>query len=621
MADWFDEQVQQGGVGQTMPQVATAPDGVPVYQSGGNFYTQNSDGSYTQQFQGGLPDWLAQATGQAQPAAPAASSGGGGGDVRAFIAQLAGMPGADPSLANDPGYWENAINSRGGLTDANRQYWQDAAVGPTAFFNNPNRESGGGGGLPSISNPTATAQSVPQAGQQMQQVKQLPAYTGFQAYTPQTITQPAAIAAQQVTPSPIAAPGTIVPERAAAPGQINAQGVAMPATIQGTTVQGPQALTVATLANPTGFQGVSQKDLENNPQFQYAQEQAMQALVNSGAAKGIERGSTAWKALQDQAANIAGQQFQQIYNNELNKYQTNTQNTLNYNQANVGNQAQAYGLTNQYQQTAALANQQNAYQVAQANAQNALNAGQFNAAQQFQQQAQNIANAMQTGQFNAAQGNTAQATNIANTIGVNQFNAGQNLQAQGMNQSANFGADQFNAGMNFNTQNANQANAFNASQANNQNNLAGYNASVGNALGQGQLGLGYQQATNNYNLGLGQLGLGYANYGLNAQGQNFNQGLATFGANQGAQNQAFNQNYSLAQLGLTANGQVNGAGQNYANQGGNAITGIGNAQGAGSIAQGNTAANTLGNLGNGAFQWGLYNSLFNSGTPNPYFAY
>lgn len=91
----------------------------------------------------------ATAYAQQQKATPPAgttgggTTGAGGTDVRAFIAQLAQMPGADPSLAADPDYWVNAINSRGGLTDANRQYWQNAAVGPTAFFNNPNRESGG----------------------------------------------------------------------------------------------------------------------------------------------------------------------------------------------------------------------------------------------------------------------------------------------------------------------------------------------------------------------------------------------------------------------------------------------------------------------------------------------
>jgi hypothetical protein len=130
-SDWWSENANAIPSG-SYNKVATAPDGVPVYQNGSQYFTRNADGSFTQQFQGGLPDWLSK------PAQPA--SGGGGNDVRAFIASLAAMPGADPSLANDPDYWERAINSRGGLTDANRQYWQDAAVGPTAFFNNPNRE-------------------------------------------------------------------------------------------------------------------------------------------------------------------------------------------------------------------------------------------------------------------------------------------------------------------------------------------------------------------------------------------------------------------------------------------------------------------------------------------------
>lgn len=72
---------------------------------------------------------------------PPVPTGGGDAALRAQIAQWASMPGSDPSLGNDPDYWVRAINSRGGLTDANRQYWQDASVGPTAFFNNPGRES------------------------------------------------------------------------------------------------------------------------------------------------------------------------------------------------------------------------------------------------------------------------------------------------------------------------------------------------------------------------------------------------------------------------------------------------------------------------------------------------
>lgn len=62
--------------------------------------------------------------------------------IRAQVAQWASMPGADPSLASDPDYWVNTIIKDGGLGTDNSQYWQDASVGPNAFFNNPGRDSG-----------------------------------------------------------------------------------------------------------------------------------------------------------------------------------------------------------------------------------------------------------------------------------------------------------------------------------------------------------------------------------------------------------------------------------------------------------------------------------------------
>jgi hypothetical protein len=266
--------------------------------------------------------------------------------------------------------------------------------------------------------------------------------------------------------------------------------------------------------------------MQNNPQFQYAQQQAMQQLINSGAAKGIARGSNEWKALEQQAADLAGQQYQQIYNNKFGEYQTGVQNTLNYNQANQGNAAQAYGLTNQYQQAA----------------------GMFNAGQNYNAQAQNIGNQMQT--------------------------------------------NQFNAGMDYNTQAANQANQFGASQANNQNALAAYQTNANTALGA-------------YGANV-QAGLGYGNLALNQQGQNYNQGLSTFNANQGANQQLFNNNYSLAQLGLAANGQMGQAGQNYGAQATNAYEGIGNAQAAGSMNQGANWGGALGNAANyGTQLWAL----------------
>jgi hypothetical protein len=546
-ADWFSQQMntetQPQQAGGSYQQVATAPDGVPVYSSGGQYFTKNGDGSYTQQFQGGAPSWLTQQTGGQT------SSGGGmpapGSDVMQALTQFyqsqGKTPGAPGSGPTDIAYMAQKIQQTGGMTPQNIAYWfgpgqygQNGRIGGELAGTVP-PESGGNPGT--LANP-----QVPQAGQNLQNTSSVAPYQAPAPYTPQQIQQPGAVNAQQVTPSPVGQPGTITPQ----------------------TVQGPQALTAQTLANPTGFQAPTQADLQNNPQFQYAQQQAMQALVNSGAAQGVARDSNEWKALQQQASDLAGQQYQQMYNNSLNQYQTNTTNTLNYNQANQGNQAQAYGLTNQYQQQAALANQ-------------GVN---YNA------QAQNIGNQMQTGQFNA----------------------GQNLAAQQANQGANLNAGQFNAGMNYNTQAANIANAGNAYQTNATTGLNAYNANVANATGQQQLGLGYQQAANTLALGQGNLGLGYANYGLNQQGQNYNQGLSTYNANQNANQQLFNNNYSLAQLGLTANGQIGQQGNNYANAAGNAYEGIGNAQAAGSQQQGQNIGGTIGNIGNYASQLALYNA-------------
>jgi hypothetical protein len=556
------------------------------------------------------------------PEAP--QQAGGGDPLRAQIAQWAAMPGADPSLANDPDYWVNAINSRGGLNAGNTQYWQNASVGPSAFFNNPGREGGQGGNAP--------APNVGAAGQAAQSISQMGAYnapapyTGNTNYTPTAIKAPDAVHAQQVTPQAIAAPAQINK-----PADVQAQQITAAQAAAPDQVKGPEALTARQAADPAAFSAnLTPEELAADPSYQFRLQQGLGAAQSSAAAKGLLHTGGTLAGLSDYAQQSASQQYQTALSNKLNAYQTNVNNNLATIGQNNSANAQAYGLTNQYQQQAALANQG-------AN----LQQGMFNAGQTNTAQAQNASNALNAGQFNAGLNYNTQAQNIANLTNQQQFNAGQNLQGQLANQSANFGADQFNAGMGYNTQIANEGNRFQASQANNANNLAAYglnaqtglnayNASSNNALGVGQLGLGYQQAANNYSLGMGNLGLGYANYGLNQQGQNYNQGLSTFNANQGANQQLFNNNYSLAQLGMQGANGANNAGQNYANQAGNTYEGIGNAQGAGSIASGNAYAGALNNLGQYAQDFSLYSGFGGYGTSspkplvgqqNPYFAY
>jgi hypothetical protein len=89
----------------------------------------------------------------------------------------------------------------------------------------------------------------------------------------------------------------------------------------------------------------------------------------------------------------------------------------------------------------------------------------------------------------------------------------------------------------------------------------------------------------------------------------YTQAAGTFGINYGvwnddvnrfidSQKTAFNQQFSLANLGMMgANGQTL-AGTNYANQGGNAITGGANAQASGIVGSANSWNQGLGNIGN-----------------------
>ncbi len=118
--------------------VATAPDGVPVYQSGGNYYTQNADQSYTQQFQGGTPDWLkpqAGAAGGTQPAAGGAQTSypsyyNAQDPTHQAVWNSFQAKGIQPRDQADFQYWVDKINQSGGLANGYQNSggtgtWQD----------------------------------------------------------------------------------------------------------------------------------------------------------------------------------------------------------------------------------------------------------------------------------------------------------------------------------------------------------------------------------------------------------------------------------------------------------------------------------------------------------------
>lgn len=111
-----------------------------------------------------------------------------------------------------------------------------------------------------------------------------------------------------------------------------------------------------------------------------------------------------------------------------------------------------------------------------------------------------------------------------NALGTNQANNSGRLGAFTANTNADLGYG------NLANSEAQTANSYSLGQG--QLALGNRQADQSYALGLGNLDLGRTQAANSYALGMGNLDLGWGNYGLNAQGQNFNQ------------------QYSLANLGL-----------------------------------------------------------------------
>ncbi len=93
--------------------VATAPDGVPVYQDeGGKYYTQNADQSYTQQFQGGAPDWLKPQGGAQTPSYYNAQD-----PTQQAVWSAFQQKGIAPRDQQDFQYWTDKINQSGGLAN------------------------------------------------------------------------------------------------------------------------------------------------------------------------------------------------------------------------------------------------------------------------------------------------------------------------------------------------------------------------------------------------------------------------------------------------------------------------------------------------------------------------
>ncbi len=343
-----------------------------------------------------------------------------------------------------------------------------------------------------------------------------------------------------------------------------------PQQIQAQQVQGPDALHAQQIANAEKFGGVSAADLAADPGMQFRLDQGSKAFMANKAAQGVARTGGAIKGLQDYNQNAASQEYGNVYNRKFGEYQTGLADRLNVGQANNAANAQAYGLTNQYQQGAALANQGANLSAQGQNAANGLQAWQ--AYQGMNQQNQ---------QFNAGRTDTANQNNFANRFTVQNANNANAQNAWQGNTNAQLGQGNLNLGY------TSAGNQYGLGMAN--VGLGYHQADQSYALGQGNLGLGYLQANNAYSLGQGQQQLGWAGYGLNADQQGFNQG------------------YSLANMGLTAAGAYGNYAGQYGQNAGNYATQQGNAGAAGAVGGANAWNQGLAGAYNGAAgAYGLY---------------
>lgn len=237
--------------------------------------------------------------------APGAPTGGGGRNdeatIRAQIAKWAAMPGADPSLSNDPDYWVKAITSRGGLGSDNMQYWQDASVGSSAFFRNPNREGGGNGSQ-------ASGGGMNNSGGQ----------GGLASF---------------LTDSPLLQPWTT-------------------------------PFNYADWKAPAAFTAPTTVDEQNDPGYKFRMQMGQQAIERSAAAKGtLLTGGTA-KDLTQFGQDYGSGEYQNVYGRALTDYTTGynsslTDWTTNYNKAHQG-YMDSYNIfqnnqANQYNRIAGLA--------------------------------------------------------------------------------------------------------------------------------------------------------------------------------------------------------------------------------------------------------------------------
>jgi hypothetical protein len=93
---------------------------------------------------------------------------------------------------------------------------------------------------------------------------------------------------------------------------------------------------------PAAFQAPTAEQAAQTPGYQFALQQAMNAMQSSAAAKGTLLTGGTQKDLANYAQGLASQTYQQTYNNALTGYQTNLSNALGAYQTNYATSLGAY---------------------------------------------------------------------------------------------------------------------------------------------------------------------------------------------------------------------------------------------------------------------------------------
>lgn len=126
--------------------------------------------------------------------------------------------------------------------------------------------------------------------------------------------------------------GTAVPFGGAAGGGMGSDWFAQNAPSGSNTVSASAAPYTGSLVTP--FSGLSASEFQQSPGFQFALQQAMNAVQHSAAARGTLLTGGTLKALQGYATGLANQDYQNAFQRALQTHQTQY-NDL-YNLANLG---------------------------------------------------------------------------------------------------------------------------------------------------------------------------------------------------------------------------------------------------------------------------------------------